>query len=702
MALALALPYLCSDIEELRARYAVAPSASDNDSEREESDSDTEEGTELGDGATGPASLVTNESNANIVLSSTMVDPSPSSVTNQSPILARGDVPLSDHGGDKQAPTAVDPMSHLTATLVNDESSSAAAAAPPAPKRSRLLKELASAVFFPSISATAESSSSSPAASNTGAGGAGRSLRARPSIGGPLPANSGTATQSVQHATASAARVSRHRAVDAEGAAASAHALPANAFGSADAAARVSLGVGSALSSASTTPTHHALISSAAAAGDSASATSGGIRGIPTSSTCGVLSATSTDGKPSRTRRPRSEAHAADTAGSAVPASSASPGNSPSRSRGLAQLHSPAAAAGHVSDQATLPSHTRSRSSSASSAASFPGHDEARQQQQQQSPSRLRGAKASLAAGAVADGVTAVSSSSISSSGMNIDEEDGQQQQYTSVATAASSSSTRVGGGRGGGGRGKGRGRGRPPLSSYSTTTGVATAVRSDGNGLSASSSGPAAAAIDGTAAAHSSGTAKRVISHPALSTMSLPAITQLREDLLRRLHTLRREEDDHIPQLYWDYTGRRGAYHGTSGDDAAAMGGAVEEEGEGGVSAAPLPLDQQNATAAAASDGSSSSSTNGPVDAAVLASESAEFSAVGSAGGAGEPPRKPKPLWDYMLEEAGWLSNDFAAERKWKVATAKKLGAAVLAWHARKAKKIVEEAVAGACCVTA
>jgi len=37
------------------------------------------------------------------------------------------------------------------------------------------------------------------------------------------------------------------------------------------------------------------------------------------------------------------------------------------------------------------------------------------------------------------------------------------------------------------------------------------------------------------------------------------------------------------------------------------------------------------------------------------------------------EPPRA-KAHWDYLLEEMVWLAADFAQERKWKKAAAKKV----------------------------
>ena len=40
--------------------------------------------------------------------------------------------------------------------------------------------------------------------------------------------------------------------------------------------------------------------------------------------------------------------------------------------------------------------------------------------------------------------------------------------------------------------------------------------------------------------------------------------------------------------------------------------------------------------------------------------------------------PQRNKSHWDYLLEEAEWLSKDFKEERAWKVALAKKAGRAV------------------------
>lgn len=48
------------------------------------------------------------------------------------------------------------------------------------------------------------------------------------------------------------------------------------------------------------------------------------------------------------------------------------------------------------------------------------------------------------------------------------------------------------------------------------------------------------------------------------------------------------------------------------------------------------------------------------------------------------EPPRH-KTHWDYLLEEAQWLSTDYAGERKWKKNTARKWAAKVTRYHADK-----------------
>lgn len=59
------------------------------------------------------------------------------------------------------------------------------------------------------------------------------------------------------------------------------------------------------------------------------------------------------------------------------------------------------------------------------------------------------------------------------------------------------------------------------------------------------------------------------------------------------------------------------------------------------------------------------------------------------------EPPRT-KAHWDYLLEEMSWLSADFAQERKWKKAAAKKCARMVMRYHldkeAQKEKERREE----------
>lgn len=36
--------------------------------------------------------------------------------------------------------------------------------------------------------------------------------------------------------------------------------------------------------------------------------------------------------------------------------------------------------------------------------------------------------------------------------------------------------------------------------------------------------------------------------------------------------------------------------------------------------------------------------------------------------------PSRPKSHWDYLLEEMQWMAADFAQERMWKIASAKKV----------------------------
>lgn len=48
------------------------------------------------------------------------------------------------------------------------------------------------------------------------------------------------------------------------------------------------------------------------------------------------------------------------------------------------------------------------------------------------------------------------------------------------------------------------------------------------------------------------------------------------------------------------------------------------------------------------------------------------------------EPPRE-KAHWDYLLEEMTWLATDFAQERKWKKASAKKCARMIMKYHGDK-----------------
>eukprot|EP01052_Picozoa_sp_SAG31_P021380 SAG31_NODE_1650_length_7635_cov_12.658705_1_plen_1667_part_00 len=55
------------------------------------------------------------------------------------------------------------------------------------------------------------------------------------------------------------------------------------------------------------------------------------------------------------------------------------------------------------------------------------------------------------------------------------------------------------------------------------------------------------------------------------------------------------------------------------------------------------------------------------------------------------EPPRK-KTHWDYLLQEMEWLANDYGEERRWKMALAKKVSAAVLKYHKMKSNQRARE----------
>jgi E1A-binding protein p400 len=55
------------------------------------------------------------------------------------------------------------------------------------------------------------------------------------------------------------------------------------------------------------------------------------------------------------------------------------------------------------------------------------------------------------------------------------------------------------------------------------------------------------------------------------------------------------------------------------------------------------------------------------------------------------EPARK-KSHWDYLLQEMEWLAKDYGEERRWKMALAKKVSAAVLKHHKMKHSQIERE----------
>lgn len=69
------------------------------------------------------------------------------------------------------------------------------------------------------------------------------------------------------------------------------------------------------------------------------------------------------------------------------------------------------------------------------------------------------------------------------------------------------------------------------------------------------------------------------------------------------------------------------------------------------------------------------------------------------------QEPQRPKAHWDYLLEEMVWLAADFAQERKWKKAAAKKCARmvqkyfsdkALAAQKAEKAKELQLKRIAG------
>lgn len=53
------------------------------------------------------------------------------------------------------------------------------------------------------------------------------------------------------------------------------------------------------------------------------------------------------------------------------------------------------------------------------------------------------------------------------------------------------------------------------------------------------------------------------------------------------------------------------------------------------------------------------------------------------------QEPTREKAHWDYLLEEMTWLATDFAQERKWKKANAKKCGRLVLKYHQDKESQV-------------
>lgn len=49
----------------------------------------------------------------------------------------------------------------------------------------------------------------------------------------------------------------------------------------------------------------------------------------------------------------------------------------------------------------------------------------------------------------------------------------------------------------------------------------------------------------------------------------------------------------------------------------------------------------------------------------------------------------QPKSHWGYLLEEMQWVATDFAQERRWKVASVKKVGWNSTLWKSHREREL-------------
>ena len=201
-------------------------------------------------------------------------------------------------------------------------------------------------------------------------------------------------------------------------------------------------------------------------------------------------------------------------------------------------------------------------------------------------------------------------------------------------------------------------------------------------------------------------------------ASMALPQLLARRSAVLAELRDLSDAQlDMAYPQLYLDLA------------SGASLSGSLVPEEEAALSLGGAPgVDESAAVTVALDFGALLDSSPAEHDA------NGATSALGSSSGTVvtlpllTPPR-PRTHWDVLLEENKWLAGvramsslgplyirfplcarvlmgslastrprflqDMALERRWKVAQAKKLGAAVLRWHELKARKALETAVA-------
>jgi hypothetical protein len=166
-----------------------------------------------------------------------------------------------------------------------------------------------------------------------------------------------------------------------------------------------------------------------------------------------------------------------------------------------------------------------------------------------------------------------------------------------------------------------------------------------------------------------------------SVAALSLPQLLARRKALLGSIRD-RGDEllDDSMPHAYINWATGVTASVLQGNDELLGFG-----EGESDAAATEAVLEYGALLDSSLPQGASAAS--GSVSAA--ATVAVDVGYLGAAAALSAAPTRSRTHWDTLLEEARWLAHDVSAERRWKIAQAKKLGAAVLRWHELKQRKV-------------